>query len=492
MFKKFTTDEVNLFLTKPDSVLAVLNNLVKTVNHLEKQVKQLAQRNHLLEDSKSLNSSNSSIPPSADGFRRQHKTKSLRKKSNRKQGGQKGHKGSTLQMADNPDKVKILKLHKCPNCSKSLKNSPALDLDKRQVYDIPQIKVEVTEYQAEIKKCPQCNHISKADFPKGITHKTQYGSQIKTTATYLNQFQLIPLERTARLFEDLFGHRISTATIIRFNKECSGNLKPFIKKLKQILTDGKLLNVDETSLIIDGIIHWLHVASNSSYTLYHSHRNRGKIAIDNFGILPLFNGTAVHDHLPAYKEYSCMHAFCNAHHLRELTFSYEQYQQKWALEMIKLLTRIKRTVDKAALNKQDKLDKLTIRNFEQQYEKLIKQGLEEVSEIENKIKQPRRPGPRKQSKPKNLLDRLNTFKNEVLRFMKDFQIPFDNNQAERDLRMMKLQQKISGSFRSKTGPEYFTNIRSYISTALKQNLNIRTVLLQAFDGNPFIPQVTAE
>ena len=303
-------------------------------------------------------------------------------------------------MVDNPDKIKVLKLHKCPHCSNPLKNATALDLDKRQVYDIPQIKIQVTEYQAEIKKCPQCNHISKADFPKGITHKTQYGNQIKTTATYLNQFQLIPLERTARLFEDLFGHRISTATIIRFNKECSGNLEPFIKKLKQILTDGKLLNVDETSLIIDGIIHWLHVASNSSYTLYHSHRNRGKTAVDNFGILPLFKGTAVHDHFSAYNEYSCMHAFCNAHHLRELTFAYEQYQQKWALEMIKLLTRIKRTVDKAALNKQDKLDKFTIRKFEQQYEKLIKRGLEEVAEIENKIKQSSRRGPKKQSKPK--------------------------------------------------------------------------------------------
>lgn len=492
MFKEFTKEEANLFATKPDSLLAVLNNLVKTVNHLDKQVKQLAQRNHLLEDSKSLNSSNSSKPPSSDGFKRQHKTKSLRKKTNRKQGGQKGHKGSTLQMVDNPDKIKVLKLHKCPNCSLSLKNSAALDLDKRQVFDIPQIKIQVTEFQAEIKKCSQCNHTSRAVFPKGVTHKTQYGNQIKTTATYLNQFQLIPLQRTARLFEDLFGHRVSTATIIRFNKECSGNLRPFIHKLKQILTDGKLLNVDETSLIIDGIIHWLHVASNSSYTLYHSHRNRGKIAIDNFGIMPLFKGTAMHDHLPAYKEYNCMHAFCNAHHLRELTFSYEQYQQKWALDMIKLLTRIKRTVDKAALNNHKQLDKFTIRKFEQQYEELIKQGLEEVTEIENKIKQSPRPGPRKQSKPKNLLDRLNTFKNEVLRFMRDFKIPFDNNQAERDLRMMKLQQKISGSFRSNTGPEYFTNIRSYISTAHKQKLNIRTVLQQAFDGNPFIPQVTAK
>ena len=454
-------------------------------NRLTDLVNQLADRIKYLEDQISKNSSNSSKPPSSDGFKRKNKTKSMRKKSGKKAGGQKGHKGSTLKMVDKPDEVVKLKLNDCPVCNNSLEHVEPVNTEKRQVFDIPPISVVVTEHQAQVKKCPHCLTKSTAIFPDGITNFTQYGTRIKAYAAYLMNYQLLPFERTTKLFNDLFNHKISPGTLAKFRKEAFDNLIPFEKKVKKLLLKSNVINVDETGMRLFRKNYWFHVYSNSFLTHYDYHRKRGRQAIDKIGILKKFKGTAMHDHFKPYLGYnSCKHAYCNAHHLRELTFMHEQYNHKWADKMIKLLLNIKEFTDKQALTKK-RLNGRTIKHFRKRYEQILQEGYTKTRiEFNNK------PPPKySQGKPKNLLDRLKVHATEVLAFMYDLSIPFDNNQAERDIRMVKLHQKISGTFRSETGPAYFARIRSYISTVQKQNASILTALENAFLGEPFIPSL---
>lgn len=452
-------------------------------NRLTDLVNQLADRIKYLEDQISKNSSNSSKPPSSDGFKRQNKTKSMRKKSGKKAGGQKGHKGSTLKMVDIPDDVVHYQLDECPVCNNSLEHVKPVASEKRQVFDIPPISVIVTEHQAEVKQCPHCHNKSTASFPEGITNFTQYGTRIKAYASYLMNYQLLPFDRTAKVFNDLFNHKISPGTLAKFRKEAFDNLRPFENKVKKLLLKSNVINVDETGMRLLKKRYWFHVTSNSNLTYFMYHRKRGSEAINQMGILNKFAGTAMHDFFKPYLGYTnCKHAFCNAHHLRELTFMYEQYNHKWAEKMIKLLLTMKELADNQAQTKR-RLNGRTIKHFRKRYERILKEGY-----TKTRIEFNMNPPPKySQGKPKNLLDRLKVHAREVLAFMYDFTIPFDNNQAERDIRMVKLQQKISGTFRSETGPAYFARIRSYISTAQKQNVNIIDALENAFLGKPFIP-----
>lgn len=452
------------------------NSLLDTVNQLSARIKNL-------EDQISKNSSNSSKPPSTDGFKRQNKTKSMRKKSGKKPGAQNGHKGSTLKMVDIPDEIVTHELYECPVCNKSLKHIEPVTTEKRQVFDIPPTSVLVTEHQAQVKQCPHCHYKSSASFPEGITNFTQYGTRIKAYASYLMNYQLLPFDRTAKLFNDLFNHKISPGTLAKFRKEAFDNLLPFEKNVKKLLLNSKVINVDETGMRLFKKNYWFHVTSNSFLTHYSYHCKRGRQAMDAIGILNKFKGTAVHDFFKPYLGYNnCKHAFCNAHHLRELTFMHEQYNHKWAEKMIKLLLTMKEFADNQAQSKK-RLNGRTIKHFRKQYEQILKEGY-----TKTRIEFNMNPPPKySQGKPKNLLDRLKVHAKEVLAFMYDLSIPFDNNQAERDIRMVKLQQKISGTFRSDTGPAYFARIRSYISTAQKQNVKIIDALENAFLGKPFIP-----
>lgn len=454
-------------------------------NSLIDQVNQLAVKVQHLEDQLSKNSSNSSKPPSSDGFKRQNKTKSMRKKSGKKAGGQKGHKGSTLKMVVTPDETVTHTLDECPICKYSMENIKPLRTERKQVFDIPPLAILVTEHQAQVKICPHCQAKSTAQFPDNVVNFTQYGTRVKAYASYLMNYQLLPFDRTAKVFNDLFNHKISPGTLANFKKEAFDNLLPFQKKVKKLLLKSNVINVDETGMRLFKKRYWFHVASNSNLTYFMYHRKRGSEAINQMGILNKFKGTAMHDFFKPYLGYNnCKHAYCNAHHLRELTFIHEQYEHQWAEKMIKLLIRIKEVADKESFTKK-RLNGKTIKYFRKRFDQILKEGYQKT-----RVEFNMNPPPKySQGKPKNLLDRLKIHSKEVLAFMYDLSIPFDNNQAERDIRMVKLQQKISGTFRSETGPAYFARIRSYISTAQKQNVSILTALENAFLGKPFMPSI---
>lgn len=445
---------------------------------LAAQVTDLQVRLKTLEDRLAQDSHNSHQPPSSD--RTPHpRPKSLRRASGKKAGGQVGHPGTTLQPVEKPDHIVVHKAERCQNCQQPLKAVATQDYDKRQVFDLPPLRLEVTEHQAEIKACPHCHQITAAAFPEGVTHVTQYGEGVKSLSVYLNTYQLLPCERTAEFFQDVFSQNVSAGSVVNFNHECFTDLADYEQVVKEKITAASQANFDETGTKVNGQLHWLHVAATPELTHYACHEKRGQEAMDAIGILPNFNGTAVHDHWAPYQHYACQHALCNAHHLRELTFIEEQDQQSWAKQMRHLLLDIK----KQAARNQVRFNTKTLEGFKQKYRRIVKKGLEE-NPLPAADEMPKKRGRRKKSKSRNLVERFANFADEILAFAEDFNIPFDNNQAERDLRMMKVQQKISGSFRSRDGAGIFCRIRGYISTNRKQGFNVLQALQQVFQRQP--------
>ena len=468
----------------PDAVIDLLEKLMTTNEMLVQQVTDLKARISELENQLAQDSHNSSKPPSSDGYKK--KIKSLRKPSKRKPGGQKGHRGNTLERVSNPDKTLIRLVKNCTCCGHSLDNEPVNNYDKRQVFDIPPVAIEVTEYQAEIKTCSHCNTINKASFPKDVTQPVQYGKRIKTQMIYLMNQHLIPYERTSDICFDLYGHRISAGTLYRMNQSCFHVLEKPDAKIKEHIIASEVVNFDETGLQVEQFLHWLHSASTDYCTYYYVHRRRGTVAMDEANILPQFEGVAVHDHWKSYLTYDCKHALCNAHHLRELIFIFEQEKQPWAEEMIKLLLEIKHEADQAKVSGTEQIDGVIIKDFEFRYRKILDDGFKMNPDYDPRRKK------KKRTKAQNLLHRLKNFQEQTLAFMYNLKVPFDNNLAERDIRMVKLKQKISGCFRKKTGAEMFCRIRGYISTAKKQNWNICQAIQSAVDGNPWMPILRPE
>jgi transposase len=314
----------------------------------------------------------------------------------------------------------------------------------------------------------------------------QYGSRLQAQASYLNTYQLIPWARTCELLGDFYGHTPAEAIVLTSNASAAERIESSVDTIKKQLSTAAVAHFDESGLRVEGQLHWLHVASTAHLTHYSVHRRRGQEGMKAAGILPEFRGRAVHDHWQSYFTFEeCQHALCNAHHLRELQFVVDQYEQEWAQEMMQLLLDIKAEVEAALLERMS-LPSQRLTHFEQRYDELIAQGLEANPPPADPP--PRKRGRKKQSPPKNLLDRLQLRKPQVLAFMYDFRVPFDNNLAERDVRMVKIKQKVSGAFRTRTGAETFCAIRSYISTARKQGQNVIDALHSALMGNPFVPQ----
>lgn len=457
--------------------------LIDLVLLLQDQMEQLSQRVKQLEDQLAKHSSNSSKPPSSDGLAKP-KTRSLRKSEGRKPGGQKGHQGHTLAMKAEPDHVEVHGLAHCPHCDTDLYEVAAIDHNRRQVFDIPPVQIEVTEHQAEIKACPGCQRRVQAAFPAGVMKQVQYGPRFKAQTSYLNTYQLIPVARTCELLGDFYGHAPSWDFVKQANQAVENGSAPALAEIERQLLLAKVGHFDESGLRVAGKLHWLHSASTTLLTLYNVHQKRGQEAMNAMGILPHFSGWAVHDHWASYLAFeACNHAFCNAHHLRELQFITDQYAQPWATEMAQLLCDIKAEVVECPVDAQSLApDRLAY--FEANYDTILQQGFKLNPTPEKPATKRGRP---KQSPPKNLLDRLEKHKAGTLAFMYDFDIPFDNNLAERDIRMVKLKQKISGSFRTLDGAETFCAIRSYISTVRKQGGNIIAALHGSLTGQPFIP-----
>jgi transposase len=347
------------------------------------------------------------------------------------------------------------------------------------------VHIEVTEHQAEIKVCPRCGERVKANFPSAVRQPVQYGARIKAQAAYLNNYQLIPLARTCELLGDFYGHAPAEALVLDANAELVSQIEPSLEATQQQLIASDVVHFDESGLRVEGKLNWLHVASTDLLTYYGAHPKRGQEGMRAIGILPAFEGRAVHDHWKSYFAFdNCQHALCNAHHLRELQFVVDQYKQTWAEDMIQLLVDIKAEIHATSAD-QASLPPDRLLHFAQRYDELVAQGLETNPPPTDPP--PRKRGRKKQSPPKNLLDRLQQYKPQVLAFMYDFRVPFDNNLAERDVRMVKIKQKVSGTFRTRTGAETFCAVRSYISTVRKHRLNVINAIHSALIGDPFIP-----
>ena len=468
---------------------ARIHDALRAIDGLEQQVRDLTlrldaseQRVKHLEDQLAKNSRNSSKPPSTDGFQKPA-PKSLREKSARPSGGQPGHTGKTLAMVEKPDRTERHRIEHCECCGRSLAACPPDGIEKRQVRDLPPLRLIVTEHQAERKRCP-CGHLNKAAFPEGVNAPVQYGSGIKALAVYFKNYQFLPYERTCELFADLFDCGISEGTLANLVSECHERLEAPVRQIKAQIAQAPVAQFDESGARVEKKLWWLHAASTATATYYDIDPKRGAEAIKAIGILPNFIGRAIHDFWKPYFGYECDHGLCNAHHLRELIFVHEQHRQAWADAMIDCLLGIKTAVAQARQTT-NHLTEDQRRDFEARYHRILDQVYAQNPLAPAAVRKIR--GRRKKTKPRNLLERLDEHRQEVLAFMYDFNVPFDNNLAERDIRMMKVQQKISGTFRSEDGAHAFCRIRSYLSTARKNALGAMDAIARVFAGNPFVP-----
>ena len=479
----------DIFDSLPESVRYYIRFLEASIQRLEKQVQEQAQiiqeqaeKLHELEARLSKNSSNSSKPPGSDGLKKDPKTTSQRDKSDKKPGGQKGRIGKTLEQVESPDHIVIHAPDSCKNCSTSLSNVEGVFSDeKRQVFEVPEPKIEVTEHRVELKECPCCGKISKGLFPENVKAPVQYGEHVQALATYFKNQHLIPAERVCEIFEDVFGISLSPGTCSKIDKKLFVKLESFEVNLKAYLIASRVLHFDETGMRCQKKLNWIHVASSETATFFGMHTKRGQEAINEFDILPKFQGIACHDHWFPYFAYAqVQHSLCNAHHLRELTFIYEQEKEEWAGEMKQFLLMSKKIVEEnLAEGYLPEDQKLSLR---QEYARIILKGLNYHLNLPPLAKSKK--GKQKQRPGKNLLNRLSDKIECVLLFINDFSVPFTNNLGERDIRMNKVKQKVSGCFRSFEGGKIFCRIRSYISTARKQGWRIWDSLVDAVKGVP--------
>ena len=457
---------------------------------LREQVQALLARVQDLEARLAKDSHNSSKPPSSDGLRR--KPKSLREKSGKKRGAQPGHVGHRVSLVATPDVVEIHRPVQCGACQRELPADAPRWIKRRQVQELPAVRLQITEHHLVQVRCPSCGATTAAEAPKGVRAPQQYGPRLRAIATYLVEQQFVPYARVREFFADVFGAALSVGTLVNLVRGGAERLRGVEDEIKARLRQAPVLHHDETGLRVAGAesarLEWTHVTCTPELTHYARHAARGATALEAIGILPGYQEVSVHDGWTSYRHFqTCRHALCNAHHLRELTFVEEELRQEWAGELKRLLREMRTAVKQARAAGAMHLEHVAREDFIARYEALLGDGL--AHNPQPPPAGPPRRGRRKQSPVRNLLDRLWTYEHEALRFLDDFTVPFDNNQAERDLRMVKVQQKVSGTFCSDAGADAFCRIRSVCSTWRKQGRSILDALHLAFAGHPLSLQL---
>jgi transposase len=468
------TYEQVLQICKGDAEIAAffMGLLIKNAE-LEAQIKELELQVKELKRQLDSKSNNSSKPPSSDGFR---KPKSQRT-SGGKIGGKPGHDGTTLCMVKTPDSVELHTPHTCEHCQASLQSAAPFREECRQVFDIPPVKIDITEHRVQYKVCPNCNKVNQGLFPIGVEASTQYGERVKSFVAYLSVYQLLPVERIQQLLKDLTGYCPSEATILSYLDKLNDAIIPVEATIREQLLKSEVLHTDETGARVQGKLHWIHSVSNEHWTLYNVHEKRGNPAMDAMNILPNYHSIVVHDcWVPYFKEhYQFEHALCGAHLLRECQGIIDYDKQSWAQAMQTLLKEAWHKAKQARLSNQS-IPEPEQHQIEQTYDAIIAQG-ETENPVSSTLSCEKKRGRQAKTKAINLISRFAKYKQAILRFIHDPRVPFDNNQAERDIRMMKVKQKVSGTFRTMKGAEQFARIRGFISTLRKQNYDVLLSLI---------------
>lgn len=465
--------------------LAVENGELKAlVVELRQANQMLAERVSQLEARLGKNSQNSSKPPASDVFVKPP-PRSLRRKSGRGPGKQPGAGGARLQPRAEPDEMVVHQPVSCRSCGADLEGAPVVGDQVRQVLDLPAIRLRAVEHRAQQRACP-CGTVTTADFPAQATAPVCYGPGVAALGAYLLGRQHLPVQRTAEAMVDCFGAPVSTGWLAGLLPAAADGLEDFLTMMREQLAASPVAHFDETGARVGAKLWWVHVAATDTRTLYHRASGRGKDSMDAGGVLPDFTGIAIHDGLSAYRKYDVAHGLCAAHHLRELAGMAEATGQDWPTNLANLLVEIHKNVQTAKADGHTALKARRLAGYRRRYRELVAEG-------QGLNPPPPRTG--KRGRPKlgaagSLLKRLDDFQDDVLRFATDFAVPFDNNQAERDIRMVKLQQKISGGWRSEPGAHAFLTVRSYLSTARKQQRGALDVLRELFTGSPWIPTPT--
>lgn len=459
--------------------------LVKQNEELAATIKELTQTIRELEEKLNKNSRNSSKPPSSDGLKKLpvNKDRSLRQKSGKKRGAQLGHDGVNLSVIVDPDYVEHHMHADCSSCSyRDTCLAKACTRETRHEIDA-EVTVNATAHElVVVKDCPLHGGIKAGSFPKDIKATVQYGKNLQAMVVAFNTVGAVSINRTHEILSSVFNIPLATGTIKNMVSRFAETLKPAYEKIHQAVSALGLIHCDETGTRIDGKTWWVHNASDRDYTYLSVHSKRGRTGMDAAGILPVFHGIIVHDCWGSYWKYqSADHAVCCAHLLRELNGVIENHpEQTWAASFKELLLSMKKVKDKALSKGKDAVSYYHLHKFDKQYDEILKTAYEENPLPETNAK---KRGRKKKSKVLNLICRLDNYKASVCLFIKNLCVPFDNNQAERDLRMIKVKTKVSGCFRSEEGAQEYLTIMSYIGTAHKHGINAFTAILEALNGN---------
>lgn len=448
----------------------------------QEQIRRLEQRLATLEGQRHKDSHNSSKPPSSDGLRR--RPHGQRTVSDKRTGGQPGHRGHTLERVMTPDEVICHRPVHCARCQHPLNGVVGTVGEERQVHDVPPpVRLRVTTHQAETVPCPHCGYQTTGAFPSGIEPGVQYGPELRSYAVYLHHYQMLSMERTSEAMADLWGVRLSEGTLLNWIQAAATRVAPTVERIGTYVAASKQMGGDETSIRVTNRLAWLHVASTRYLTHLAWHRKRGHEAMRAIGIWPRFHGRAMHDRWASYDTFSCQHRLCKAHLVRDLTFVAEVHEQAWASALRDLLLGMHVAAQEWHSRGVQRLPDDERAAWLAQYFALLAQGF---AALPPPAPIPKRRGKPKQHPAKNLLDVLLHRAEQILGFVEDTSEEFTNNQREHDIRMAKIHEKVSGGFRSDAGATAFCTLRSFLATLRKQGHRAFAAIRSIF-GGPLTP-----